>query len=146
MGKGEKKPEKPAETPRQQLMRARIYRYVGYMFAIVGLFVFFGLFIQNYKGDIMMVSKEPGALFIILIPVFPALVFFFLSNSTESKALAVLEKDDKTSCLKKRSRNNGFRLIPTLIIKLRSALSPWLRWRRKGCSMTGKMIPMDASP
>lgn len=84
-------------TPRQLLLKARFYRVFGLIFAAVGLTVFIAIFAYSYNGDVFIAVKEPMAFFIVIIPFLPACVLAWIADSSEKKAIRMLEKEGKTS-------------------------------------------------
>ena len=88
---------KPEPTTRELVIKSKLYRFFGLMFAGVGVLIFLAIFFQGYGGDIGEAAKEPTFILIVLIPFMPALVLSWVAGATEKKALASLEKDKQNT-------------------------------------------------
>ena len=85
------------QTARQLVLKSRLYRLIGLLFAVVGLVIFLIIFSHAFKGNFLHAAKDPFILLIVLLPFLPACVLAWMSSSLEKKALSKLEKSDESS-------------------------------------------------
>lgn len=84
-------------TPRQLLLKARIYRFFGLVFAAVGFFVMLAVFSYAYKGDIELVAQEPAGFMTVVIPFIPSFILFWIADRADKKAITMLENQPKNT-------------------------------------------------
>lgn len=79
------------------IIKSRIYRVFGFVFAALGLLIFTWIFVGSYHGDFFLAARQPNLVFVFLLPFIPACVLAWMSSRYEKKALTLLEKAEKAS-------------------------------------------------
>ncbi|MCB9988773.1 MAG: hypothetical protein H6868_05475 [Rhodospirillales bacterium] len=91
----EQDPNKIRMEARALLMKARLYRYIAVVFALVGLAIFLAIYLSHVEGRLLEALSNPLILASFLIPFLPALLLSWLSGRTEKKFYAFLEAHRK---------------------------------------------------
>jgi len=76
---------------RELLLRARIYRFMALIFAMIGVMVFVALYFQHINGDIVSAFHDPSFAYILSIPFLPALVLSILAVKADRQLRKMLE-------------------------------------------------------
>ena len=73
------------------LLKARIYRLCGFLFALSGLAMFIMMFMNSSGGRISLVMKDPMLVVIIVFPFIPAMILNRLAHKADHDFAAALE-------------------------------------------------------
>lgn len=73
---------------RELIIKARIYRFLGLVFAILGLVMLIALFMRNVEGSLFSSLTNPYIVVMILFPFLPAIVLSMRARSFEKKYMA----------------------------------------------------------
>ncbi len=65
---------------RELLIKSRVYRVLGLVFAVVGLAVFFVTFMRHVEGAFFSSLTNPFVVTMIIFPFLPAAVLSFLAG------------------------------------------------------------------
>ena len=79
------------------LMKARVYRMIGMVFAFVGLATFMILYFRHIEGNILGALSSPSLIVIILVPFLPAAVLSWMAVRMESRFYSLVHKDTSKS-------------------------------------------------
>ena len=74
------------------LLKARIYRLIGIIFALLGLFLFGATYFEKYQGNLFAAFRDPLFALFILTPFVPAVVLAFMASGCERKAERMLDE------------------------------------------------------
>lgn len=83
---------KAPATPKEILIKSKLYKFSAAVFAIFGVFLFVILYIQQVEGDLLRLFSDVRMISIFLVPFLPAAVLSILSQRLERKYLAMIEK------------------------------------------------------
>jgi len=70
---------------RELVIKARIYRVLGLIFAVVGLVIFLIMFMRHVEGSFLSSLTNPFVITIIVFPFLPAAVLSFLAGRMEKE-------------------------------------------------------------
>lgn len=79
------------KTPQEYLIKAKLYRFVSYIFVALGLFVFAVMYVKNVEGRLMEALRDPMIILLFLVPFFPAVVLTILADGADKKYKKALE-------------------------------------------------------
>ena len=83
-------------SARELILKARIYRFLGLIFACIGLVIFIALFMQNVDGSFFSSLTNPFIIVILVVPFLPAIVLSMKARGFEKKYMAkFVEKAEK---------------------------------------------------
>lgn len=68
---------------RELVIKARIYRVLGLIFALVGLVIFLIMFMRHVEGSFFSSLTNPFVVTMIIFPFLPAAVLSFLARRLE---------------------------------------------------------------
>ena len=80
---------------RALLVKARMYRLVSLIFAIMGLLVFAMMYFQNTQGDFVGAMRDPFFIVIVVFPFLPAAILSWMASRVEKKLDVLLESMKK---------------------------------------------------
>ncbi len=83
---------KEAQTPKEVLVKARLYRMAAFLFAIIGVLLFVVLYVQHVDGDLVRLFSNIRMITIFLMPFLPAAVLSLLSKRLEKKYFNMVGK------------------------------------------------------
>lgn len=81
------------KTPREYILKAKLYRFVSLIFITIGVLVFCVMYIQNVEGRLLEALRDPMTVSIFLIPFVPAAVLTILADKNERKGRDLMNKD-----------------------------------------------------
>ena len=93
------------QEAKELLIKARLYRMIAVIFAVVGFVVFMILYFKNIEGNILEALSKPSMVVIILVPFLPAAVLSWLSVRTEERFYRLVYKDTDEAPAKKNKKN-----------------------------------------
>lgn len=82
---------------RELLIKSRIYKYVSWFCAGVGLLVFMALYQMRYNGKIAEAIVDPQFIAIILVPFIPAFITLRVAGHAEKKLAKELGTDNENA-------------------------------------------------
>ncbi len=80
---------------RALLVKARMYRLVSLIFAVMGLVVFAIMYFQNMQGDFIGAMRDPFFIVIVVFPFLPAAILSWMAARAEKKLDTLLESTRK---------------------------------------------------
>lgn len=66
-------------------MKAKVYRFTSLLFVTIGIILFCVMYVKNVDGRLVEALRNPGTIFIFLVPFVPAAVLSFLADRAEKK-------------------------------------------------------------
>lgn len=66
-------------------MKAKVYRFASMLFLTIGIILFCVMYVKNVDGRLVEALRNPGTIFIFLVPFVPAAVLSFLADRAEKK-------------------------------------------------------------
>ena len=86
-------PGKIRMEARALLMKARLYRYIAVVFALVGLLVFLVVYMDHVEGQLLEALSNPLIIGALFIPFLPAVLLSWMAARAEKKFYLFLEKN-----------------------------------------------------
>ncbi len=74
---------------RELLIKAKVYRILAGIFAVVGVLIFLMLYFNYYGDDVAASIKDPMLIFLLLFPFLPAVILSLKAKKAD-KALSKL--------------------------------------------------------
>jgi len=75
---------------REQLLRARVYRFLALVCAVLGLVMFLSIYFRYVDGDIIGALTRVSTVLMLLLPFLPACVLSWMAVRAERKFMAML--------------------------------------------------------
>lgn len=73
------------KSPQEYMIKAKLYRFVSMLFAVLGVVIFGVMYIKNIEGRFMEAIKDPMIILILVAPFLPAAFMAFLAGGAEKK-------------------------------------------------------------
>tara|TARA_B100001179_G_scaffold226786_2_gene208345 strand:+ start:437 stop:730 length:294 start_codon:yes stop_codon:yes gene_type:complete len=80
------------KTAYHYFVKAKLYRFISYIFLAMGLCLFLYIYFQNYAGSSTLPLHNPLILGLFLIPFLPAAFLFFLAGRLEKRYKEMMKK------------------------------------------------------
>lgn len=87
---------------RELLLRSRIYRFSGLVFACLGVFIFVFLYLSHIEGHFWSSLRRPDLVAMIFLPFVPAAILSMMAARAEKKFMRLFHQDTSSSAGKKK--------------------------------------------
>jgi hypothetical protein len=77
--------DKEKAAAKELLVKAKIYRFLAGMFAVVGLIIFAIVFTSKFDGKIINALQNPYIVIAMVMPFLPAVVLSFMAAKADKK-------------------------------------------------------------
>ena len=88
--------DKKRQQARELLIKAKVYKILASVFALVGLALFIFIYAHQYEGNIAMAVKEPVIVIAIVMPLLPAIVLSIIASKVEKQFMNVYAELEKS--------------------------------------------------
>jgi len=88
--------DKKRQQTRELLIKAKVYKILASVFALVGLVLFIFIYAHQYEGDIAIALKEPVIIVAIIVPLLPAIVLSIIAAKVEKQFMNIYAELEKS--------------------------------------------------
>ncbi len=79
------------------IIKMHTYRVTGYVFAILGVFVFVAAYTNIADGSFLKLFEQPSLVIWLISPFLPSSLMFWLYGRAEKKLARLLEQNDQSA-------------------------------------------------
>ena len=73
------------------LLQSRIYRFIAFCFAVIGVCVFSYVYFSHIEGDFFNALRLPHLILFMIIPFLPAIVLSHVAHKSDLKLREIIE-------------------------------------------------------
>ena len=88
-----KKKDSTVLQAKKLLIKARLYKFVAVLLALMGVVIFVYQYMQHIDGQLLEVMASPRPVLILLLPFLPSAILSWISIRCSRKAYAIMKED-----------------------------------------------------